>query len=78
VFRLSTTRGENFLCLADGLTVDLQAIVLFLKETAGKDFNPLLINNFLKALNGIGAFGEAACKLETHSFAQEARISGVP
>ena len=40
-------------------TVDLQAIVLLLKETAGKDFNPLLINNFLKALNGIGAFGEA-------------------
>ena len=39
-------------------TVDLQAIVLLLKETAGKDFNPLLINNFLKALNGIGAFGE--------------------
>jgi len=41
-------------------TVDLQAIVLLLKETAGKDFNPLLINNFLKALNRIGAFGEAA------------------
>jgi HD-GYP domain-containing protein (c-di-GMP phosphodiesterase class II) len=39
-------------------TVDLQSIVLLLKETAGKDFNPLLINNFLKALNGIGAFGE--------------------
>jgi hypothetical protein len=39
------------------VTVNLQAIVLLLKKTAGKDFNPLLINNFLKALNGIGAFG---------------------
>ena len=43
-------------------TVDLQNIVLLLKETAGKDFNPLLINNFLKALSGIGAFGEITCE----------------
>ena len=41
-------------------TVDLQSIVLLLKEKAGKDFNPLLINNFLKALSRIGAFNETA------------------
>ena len=39
-------------------TLDLRDIVLLLKESAGKDFNPLLINNFLKALDKIGAFSE--------------------
>jgi putative two-component system response regulator len=34
---------------------EVQAIVKLMKEAVGKDFNPMLFDNFLKALKKIGA-----------------------
>ncbi len=36
--------------------LDLQTIIGLMKESAGRDFNPLLIDNFLNALKRIGTF----------------------
>jgi HD-GYP domain-containing protein (c-di-GMP phosphodiesterase class II) len=36
--------------------LDVQTIVGFMKKSAGKDFNPQLVDNFFKALHKIGVF----------------------
>jgi HD-GYP domain-containing protein (c-di-GMP phosphodiesterase class II) len=36
--------------------LEVQAVVMLLKEAAGKDFNPMLVDNFLNALKRIGVF----------------------
>jgi response regulator RpfG family c-di-GMP phosphodiesterase len=36
--------------------LDVQTIIGLMKESAGRDFNPLLIDNFLNALKRIGTF----------------------